>query len=172
MLKGPADRLIRNGLDDLQPDQFVGEQPQRPARPAGRGIAAGEGDQVRLRRPIQGARIHPIRRFALQGSVQPLLHIGPPDSPDRGGVTLDRPGDRGIGPRRSALALIGLEQDPGVGHRPGRAAPLADQGAQLSPLLIGEANGLFGLAHAEPPGGMRVNTRQGTAKDHCPAHHA
>jgi hypothetical protein len=54
-----------------------------------------------------------------------LAHPG-----DGGGVDLQRVGDRLIGPAGAGLALVGFEQDPGMGQGTGRTGAVADQGVQ------------------------------------------
>ncbi len=70
---------MRHRLQHLGPDEFVDQQPQRPALPPVRRDTAGEGDEMRLCRAVQRARIHPIRHLALQRNVQAVLDIGAPD---------------------------------------------------------------------------------------------
>lgn len=66
-------------------------------------------------------------------------------------MDLNRAGDHGVGPPRSALTLIGLEQDPGMGQPTGGRGALPDQGAKLGAFGFGEDDGIFGLAHAVLP---------------------
>ncbi len=57
---------MRHRVHHLQPDEFVGQQPQRPALPPGGWFTAGEGDEVRLGRPVEAPGIDPVRRLAVQ----------------------------------------------------------------------------------------------------------
>jgi hypothetical protein len=115
---------MRQGIDDLQGDQPFGQQPQRPACVTlGRG-AACQRDQAGLLLPIELAAILECGRFAVQGGVQPgggvlLAHPG-----YGRGVDLQCYGDRSVGPAGAGLALVGLEQDAGMGQRAGRGAAL------------------------------------------------
>ena len=121
---------MRDRIHHLQLDQPVGQQPQRPALAAlGRG-AARQRDQVGLLLAVELAAVLAFGCLAVHGGLQPfggvlLAHPG-----HRGVVDLQRGGDRPVGPARPGLALVGLEQDAGVGQGAGRGAPLADQSAE------------------------------------------
>jgi hypothetical protein len=133
LLQDLPDRLVRDRIHDLQLDQPLGQQPQRPPLAALGWGAARQDDQVGLLLPIQPAAVLALRRLAVHGGPQLpggvlLTH------PGHGGVVnLQRGGDRPVGPARAGLALVGLEQDAGVG--PGRSQ--ADQGVGPGTLLLG-----------------------------------
>jgi hypothetical protein len=154
LLKGLPDRFIRDRLDHLQPDQFVGQQSERPALPSGGRCPAGEGDEVRLGRPVEAPGIDPVRRLAVERRRQPILDKAAANATDGGGMDLDGTGDRDVGPARSALPLVGLEQDAGMGQPPGGGRALADQGAELGAFVLGQDDGIFGVAQAGSPGGI------------------
>jgi hypothetical protein len=106
-----------------------------PARPGG------------LLLTVELAAVLALGRLAVQGGVQPgggvvLAHPG-----NGGGVDLQRVGDHLVGPAGASLALIGFEQDTGIGQGTGRTGASADQGVKPRAFGFGQDNGLA-LAHA------------------------
>jgi hypothetical protein len=136
-----ADGFGRDGRDHLQFDQLAGQQAQGPARATRGRIAAGQGEKLRLGAAVQPGRPHPRGAAVLQGALQALLDEEKTDPPGGAEMEVQCLGDGLI-----AQALVGLEQDAGVGQLAGRRATGADQAAQLVTLLVGEVHRM--LAHA------------------------
>src|SRR5581483_7670967 len=83
-------RLIRDGVGDRQFHQLVGQEPQRPARLAGRWLAAGERHQARFLRAVELAVMEPPGGAAIQGRLQALLDELLAHPKDRGLAALHR----------------------------------------------------------------------------------
>jgi hypothetical protein len=62
-------------------------------------------------------------------------------------VDLQRVGDRLVGPAGAGLALVGFEQDAGVGQGTGWTGALADQGVEPGVFGLGQDNGVA-VAHS------------------------
>jgi hypothetical protein len=89
---------VREVLDDLQGNQPLSQQPQRPALvPLGWG-AAGQRDQAGLLLPIKLAAVLARRRLAVHRGVQPAAGVLLAHPGHRGVVDLQRRGDRPVGP--------------------------------------------------------------------------
>ena len=70
-----TDRLVRHRLHDLELDQPIGQQPQRPALVALRWRAAPQRDQPRLLLPVQPTAVLARGRFAVHRGVQPRRDV-------------------------------------------------------------------------------------------------
>jgi hypothetical protein len=93
--------------------------------------------QARLLLAVQLAPIHPVRRLAVQGSLQALGHVQFPDACHRRWVNLQRRADRVVGPLRAGLAPIRLQEDARMRLHAGRSVTLADQRPEHGALLFG-----------------------------------
>ena len=136
--------------------------PPPPAAPVRRPAAAASSARARpagrSRRGRPGAP--PPRRRACARTPGPGACAPAPPPARRSTYCAADAGDGGRdgppGPRRSprrlqpgaALALVGLEQDAGVGQHPGGRLPTPDQRAQLGALGFRQRHGILGLAHA------------------------
>jgi hypothetical protein len=114
--------------------------------PSGGG-AAGQRDQAGLLLTVELAAVFALGWLGVQRGVQPgggvvLAHPG-----HGGGGDLQRLGDHLVGPARAGLALVGFEQDAGMGQGTGRTGVLADQGVKPGAFGLGQDNGVA-LAHA------------------------
>ena len=78
--------------------------------------------------------------------------------------------DRGIGPGRATLALVGLEQAAGMGQQAGGDGPLADQGPQVGAILLGQHDRVFRLTHAGLLGVVAGNIRHYQTDHDCENH--
>jgi len=87
-----------------------------------------------------------------------LAHPG-----DGGGVDLQCLGDRLVGPAGAGLALVGFEQDAGMGQRTGRTGALTDQGVQPRAFGLGQDDGVA-LAHARASPAASLTTRSTSRK--------
>src|SRR4051812_20261361 len=104
-----AHRLVRERVHVLQLDHALGQQAQRPARPAVGRPGAGQGEETGFLLPVQLAPVEPRGRPGQQRRRQPLLHEPLPHPPDRAHAPPPRRRDRRIGPPRAAFGLVGLE---------------------------------------------------------------
>jgi hypothetical protein len=71
---------------------------------------------VRLLPPVQPALVHAIRALARQRRLQAVGGELPPYAQHGARVDVEGAGDRGVGPARAALAVVGLQQDAGAGQ--------------------------------------------------------
>ncbi len=131
---------------DLTADQFVGEQAQTPPGLTGGWGAAGDRKQAGLGLPIEPPGIVPIRAGGHQGGVQPVRHELVADAGDGDGMHLKGAGNHHIGPARSGLGTISLEQDPGAGHLVSGGDSAPHPGPEVGALGIGEHD-TRGLGH-------------------------
>jgi hypothetical protein len=111
---------VGDRVHHLPLDPRVGPQSQGPGgSPRGR-LRAGQGDQpgfaVAVQLPLPA---RPVLLLADQGGREALLDEPLADPLDRGDVDLDGVCDAGVGPAGAAGGGVGLEQDAGVGLRPG-----------------------------------------------------
>jgi hypothetical protein len=88
-------RVVAGLLDDVQFDDLLLEQAQTPTRePLGR-RRAGQGDQFRLRRPVENPRSGGVRIvFAGQSRLEPFLDEPTPDAADIVDAGVQRRRDR------------------------------------------------------------------------------
>jgi hypothetical protein len=122
--------------------------PRCPARPADRPAAATSsacGPPVGRCTParpggllltVELAAVLALGRLAVQGGVQPgggvvLAHPG-----NGGGVDLQHAGDHLVGPAGASLALIGFEQDTGIGQGTGRDRRLGRSGCEAARVRV------------------------------------
>lgn len=98
-------------------------------------------------RAVQLPGVLAARGAAVEGRFQALGDEFLAHPRHRRRVDFQRPGDRRVGPRRPALALVGLQQDARVRQPPRRGDAAPHQRPQLRPLLIGQADRILGLSH-------------------------
>jgi hypothetical protein len=134
----PPDRLVRDLLDDLQLDQLVRQQPQRPACLALRRFATDDREQSRLLLPVELPSVFTAGRTTVQGGLHALLDALPPHPRHRRLAHLHRLGDSLVHPARSARLRVRLQEDPRMGQLPRRGRPGCDQPFQGRPFVIGQ----------------------------------
>jgi hypothetical protein len=100
---------VADALHDLQFDQFVRQQMQRPSAAPFRRLAAGRRDQLRLSRSVQLAILPLGRGCPLQRRVESALHELLPHTMDCREAHLGELSDPLITPARGSFALVGLE---------------------------------------------------------------
>jgi len=137
LLQDLPPRLVRAGVDHREPDQFAGQQAERPPRPARGRAAARQGNQPGFRRAVQFAVVLPIGRLAVEGGRQARGDVRLAAAGDGGGMDRDGGGDGGIGPARPGLALVGLEPDARVGGAAGGGGAAADERVEVGAGRLG-----------------------------------
>jgi hypothetical protein len=135
---------VGDGVNDLQFDQFVGQQPHRPVGPPCRRRRASHGNQPGLGCSVELAwAAGPVLRFAGQGSVQPLLDQALAHAGDSGQANVQGLGDLRIGPSGAAGGRIGLEQDAGMGKLLSGCFASGDQVVQELALFVGQGHNIL-----------------------------
>ena len=142
----PADGLVRDRRDDLQADEFVGEQLHRPGGAAVGRRGAGQHDQLHLGPAVEHARpARPGLGLADEGGVESGLDEPLADPRDRVRVYLDGLGDRVVGPGRSAVGGVGLEEYAGVDELLGGRRAGRDRRPEVKAFVRGQSH--FELRH-------------------------
>jgi hypothetical protein len=148
-------RLRTDVIGVPQFHQLAGQQTNGPTPPARRRLAARQRDQVSLLFAVQLAQSMPRLGTPSEDRIQAFLHEGLANAID--GCQPDSKGraELLIGPA-GTKANIGLEQNPGTGDLSSGGSPLAHQGLQALPLLIGQLHQVL-LVHRGclPPGNQR-----------------
>jgi hypothetical protein len=125
---------VRDRRDQVELDQPVGQQAQRPALPALGRVRAGQRDQVHLDVAVHLAG-RARRRLRLQGGVQALLDEALPHALDGAHAEAEGLGDLGVG---LAGGLVGVEQHVGVGQGAGGGLALSQELLQVIAFLRGQ----------------------------------
>jgi hypothetical protein len=127
---------VRDRLHQVQFDQLLGQQAQRPAPPARGRVGAGQGHQVRFDFAIDlaGQSRH---RLGLQGGLQALLDEPLAEAFDGADGEGEGRGDVGIFP---ADGLVGLEQRLGVAEGAGSGFALGEQLLELVAFVVGQGH--------------------------------
>jgi len=132
-------RLVRDALDDLLLDKPVGQKPQGPARAALGRLAAADRDELCLLLAVQNALARrPTSFLAVDGRLKPLLDAALADVLRTAAADLQRLGDSLVGPRRAAIACVGLEEHSRAGQFARRGLSLRDQLREFVALLIAQ----------------------------------
>ncbi len=144
-----AHRLDTHALDQAQDDQFVGQQLQSPMAAALGRITAGQLDEALFDIPLDLDLIGPRRLPpAQQGEVHSLgdqLLADTGDGPQAGAQRSD---DLFIGVFL-AVAVIGQQQDAGVGQFAGRRLAAGDHLLQVLAFLVRQSHPV--LVHRSRP---------------------
>src|SRR6266545_4664891 len=102
-------------------------------------------------RPAAPSRTTPTRSPPRRPAAQPAAATSSACGPPAGRCTPARPAaPPAVGPAGAGLALVGLQQDAGMGQRAGRGDAPPDHGVQPGALLLRE-NHDVSLAHLRPP---------------------
>ena len=141
--RGPH-ALPANRVHDLQCNEPVGEQRERPAGAPFRGRAARQSDQPGLLCAVQLAILPARGPLLFQGCGQAFLDESLPHAMDAREAGLHGLGDLQIAPIRASLARIGCEQYPSPRQDGGRTASRRYQLRQLRPFLGRESNNVLG----------------------------
>ena len=105
---------------------------------------AGQGDQPGLAGPAELALATGlVLLLADEGRFQPLFDEPLADPLDGGDADLQRLGDLLVDPAGSALGLVGLQQDPGVGQLLGGDLTGGNQPGQLLTLIDGQGDAVL-----------------------------
>src|SRR3954452_10601380 len=130
---------MRDRVDMAELDHLVGQEPERPAAPAGGGAPAGQGDQVGLLLAIEHPG--PARDgTADEGPLEAAFDEVAADSVDGDRSDIQGEADPFVGPGRPRFAAIRLQEDAGSGQLARRRLALGDEGLQSLALLGREAD--------------------------------
>jgi hypothetical protein len=137
-------------LHDLQRHHAVGQQLQRPTRPALGPGTAGDGDQLGFFLPIE----HLLNAgtdllAALQRRIQPLFDEPLAKIFNRTDAGVERLGGVRVPHSRTRLRVVNRKQDVGVTNAIRRRLPDTHQLLQPFPFLGFQPNDV--LLHADPP---------------------
>ena len=110
-------------IHDLELDHPVGQQAQTPAGLALRWLATGERHQMRFLLPVELAVVLAVGWASVEGRFQALLDVLLAHPRDGRLAHLHGFGDIGIDPARTLGALVGFEQDAGMGELTCGAVP-------------------------------------------------
>ena len=110
-----AHGLVGERVDIGQFHHVLGQKPQRPARLSVRGSGAGQRDQVSFLSAVELALINPLATpIRAQRCGEPLFDKALAHALHGRDPCSERLGNALVRPARSAVGLIGLEQDLGV----------------------------------------------------------
>ncbi len=105
-------------LDDVQFDDLLLEQAQTPTREPLDRRRAGQGDQFRLRRPVENPRPGRVRIvFAGQRRRHPFFDQSTPGVADIVNAGVQRRRDRAVAPTFARLRHVRLQQDARLRQR-------------------------------------------------------
>ncbi len=142
-------RFIRNRFHDLEPHQFVGQQPETSSglgRPAG--CCRSQSTALPPPRPGSGHRSGPAA--CGQVAARPCSTNWRRTRSTVLGLTSSARNGR-IRPAWTALAVVGLEQDAGAGQHPGRGGARSHQAAQCRRAAHRSRTMRYGYAMAGSP---------------------
>ncbi len=107
---------MRQMLDMLQLDHFVGEHAQGPALAARGRLTTGDRKQVgflgTIKQPLAVAR----RGATMQGSIEAVLDEAFAHTGDGGQANIKGIVDRFVGPCRCAFSLVSFQENAGMGQ--------------------------------------------------------
>ncbi len=142
---------MRDRADDLQLDGLLGQQAQRPARLALRRRTAGQCDQPRLLRTIEGPLVAARARLGQQRGRQALLDKALTHALDSAGAQAQRTRGLLIGSAGPGLGLVHLQEHARVGQLAGISSALADQRGEFLAFGGRQRHTVF-LGHTARPG--------------------
>lgn len=141
----PANRLVRDLLDQPERDQSVSEHLHCPVISILRRITAGQRDQEGLATGVQ-LRLRPWTRSIIEGRIQSLEHVPLAEALHCGWMRVQRGGHFMIGG-----TLAGQEQQVRAPDHTGRGLALRGQHAKTNPLVLAQLDSIPLRSHASPP---------------------
>src|SRR5215207_386449 len=129
--QSPSYGLVGDILHYRKLDHPVGKEAQTPAGLALRWLATGERYKPCLLLPIELSVVLPVGWASVEGCLQALLEVLLAHPTDGGLAHLNGLCDLLVDPGRTLLALVGFEQDAGVGELASRGCTDRDQAPEV-----------------------------------------
>jgi hypothetical protein len=143
--------LVRDLLDNLKFNEFVGEQAERPASLAFGWFTAGKGNQMSLMSSLELALILAAWSTAMEGGLKTLLTELFADTSDGGLADLNGFGNGMVDPSRPIGALIGFEEDTSVHEQTSGRSACGNQALKVVAFNVGQDDWVFLIHHRSIP---------------------
>src|SRR5262245_26874945 len=97
---------------------------------------AGQGDKMSFLLTIELTSIVPIRRLAVECPVQAIKHVFPANPGNGVWVNFHGIGNLFVGPARTEVTLVSLQEHPGMGQGSRCCNAAREQGLKALPLCL------------------------------------
>ena len=139
-----SDRVVAGFLDNVQLDDLLFEQAQRPSGVAFWSRPTGQRDEFRFRGAIENSGPRGLRIvFVRQRGVEPFVHELAPRPFNCGDAGIQRLGDPAITPAFASLRDIRLQQDTRLGQQSRGSPARADECGKPIPFLGAQTHDVF-----------------------------